>query len=67
MTAYQKFLLSLQEEVPVLNINAYLTRQGDWKFYTEEFWKDNPLNYYQYIQYNNIFGKNKIENWFTLK
>lgn len=58
MTGYQKFLLELSEQIPVINTLGYWGADGI--FYSLEdkespYWEQ--LNEYQILQYNYIFGK----------
>ncbi len=58
MTGYQKYLLDLSEELPVLAAGGYWTKDGD--FYTlsdEESPYYEMVNDYHILEYNYIFGK----------
>ena len=58
MTGYQKYLLELQEEIPVLNAQGYWTADGS--FYELDD-KSSPyydrINEYNILEYNYIFGQ----------
>ena len=70
-TGYQDFLLSLWEDLPVINPVGYLDRDGDWT--AEEHWEELPdyaresLAEYRILEYCNIFDKgSRPENFYTL-
>lgn len=65
-TPYQKFLMETQLEIPVLNVNAYQDKSGEWHFYSAEEPEHKLLQDYLKIQYNNIFDSKKITELFTL-
>ena len=69
MTGYQKFLLELSEDIPVINAFGYYTKDGT--FY-ETFDEDSPyydrIMEYAILQYNCLFdGKNRVEDFFELR
>ena len=70
-TGYQDFLLSLWEDLPVINPVGYLDRDGDWT--AEEHWEELPdyaresLAEYRILEYCNIFDKgSRPEDFYTL-
>ncbi len=69
MTGYQKYLLDLSEEIPVLAAGGYWTKDGE--FYTlddEESPYFERINDYHILEYNYIFGKgNRCLDLFSLK
>lgn len=60
MTGYQKYLVDLRKEIPVLSAGGYWTKDGE--FY-ELGDKESPcfekINEYHILEYNYIFGKGK--------
>ncbi len=60
MTGYQKYLLELSSEIPVLTAGGYWTADGDFYALDDEtspyFEK---INEYHILEYNYIFGKDK--------
>ncbi len=67
MTGYQKYLLDLSEEIPVLAAGGYWTKDGE--FYTlddEESPYFEMVNDYNILEYNYIFGKeNRYLDFFS--
>ena len=63
---YNRFLLDMMEEVPVLTVNGY--RDKNNVFYgeiNEESPYKDMLDLYQQTQYNNLIdSNNRIENFF---
>lgn len=63
-TGYNKFLLDIQEQVPVITANGYFG--GDGKFY--QFEEESPykdiLRKYSLLQYNNMFDYGNRRNQF---
>lgn len=58
MTGYQKYLLDLREEIPVLCAQGYWGADGnfyDLKDETSPYYE--KINEYQILQYNDIFGR----------
>ena len=66
LPAYNRFVLDLMEEVPVLTVNGYWDKNQE--FYgeiNEESPYKEKLDMYQYMQYNNLIDTQKrIENFF---
>ncbi len=60
MTGYQKYLLDLSEEIPVLTAGGYWTKDGEFYELSDE---ESPyfeiVNDYHILEYNYIFGKGK--------
>ncbi len=67
MTGFQKYLLDLSEDIPVLAAGGYWTKDGD--FYTlddEESPYFERINDYHILEYNYIFGKgNRYLDFFS--
>lgn len=68
MTGYQRYLLDLQEEIPVLNAIGYWTKDGDFYELSD---KTSPyfdlVNDYNILEYNYILGgKNRYLELFNL-
>lgn len=69
LTGYQKYLLDLYEEVPVLTQNGYIGADGVlYEADDEESPYRDRLNEYEILQYNNLFDRENIaEDFFYLK
>ena len=66
LTPYERFLMDLREDVPVITAHGYWDRNH--KFY-EEIDQPSPyleqLRLYEYTAYNNLIdSKNRVENFF---
>lgn len=60
MTGYQKYLLDLSDEIPVLASGGYWTRDGEfYELDDEESPYFEKINEYHILEYNYIFGKKK--------
>ena len=70
MTAYQKFLVDMQREIPSFTLHGYIDKNGLFYELDDEdspYYNDWVLRY-QYFQYNNQFDKGKREeSFFRLK
>ena len=69
LTGYQKFLMELSEDIPVINAFGYFTKEGT--FY-ETFDKSSPyyerIRDYAILQYNCLFdAKKRVPDFFELK
>ncbi|MDO5538472.1 MAG: LTA synthase family protein [Eubacteriales bacterium] len=68
MTGYQKFLLDMSQEVPLLTQFAYRGDDGILHEAGEESAYTSVLNEYAILQYNNIFdSKNHLDTFFHLE
>lgn len=67
MTPYQQFLMKLSEVLPVININGYMGINGQWYDYRSESPYTDCLEDYWNIQYNNMFDRNKVSEWFDVE
>jgi hypothetical protein len=66
LTGYQKFLIELNEEIPVLTSHGYLDKEGN--YYSLETTTEDILQTYNYLVYNNQFDRKKtVEDFFYLK
>ncbi len=62
MTAYNKYLMDLYEKYPVINVNGYIDKEGN--YYDANEMKDNPdLVDYNKIVYNAVIDKYKGLDW----
>lgn len=62
LTGYQKYLMKLMEQLPVINGNVYRDSQGIFHSYDED---ETLLNEYQILQYNHLVdGKNRVSGFF---
>ncbi len=66
MTGYNKFLLKLQEKVPVINAVGYIGDDGEHYTFDEESPYKNDILKYQILQYNNLIDtKHRYEEFFN--
>lgn len=66
MTGYNKFLLSLQKKVPVINAVGYIGDDGEHYTFDEESPYKNDILKYQILQYNNLIDtKHRYEKFFN--
>lgn len=65
MTPYQKFLAKLESEVPAININGYMGADGQWYGINQDSIYQSSINQYRNAQYNNIFDKKKLSDWYS--
>ena len=67
MPAYNEFLLDMAEEIPALNAFGFLTADGNWYQYTENY--DDiyrtKIKEYNMLQYNNTY-EDAIQEMFAL-
>jgi phosphoglycerol transferase MdoB-like AlkP superfamily enzyme len=61
-TAYNEYLLKLQEEVPVINAHFYMTKEGECYPLSEITQYSNLIRQYQSVGYNNALDK-KGKRW----
>lgn len=67
LTGYQKYLLDLYEQVPMITANAYQGADGELHELDEKSQYSDLIKEYQMIQYNNLFDyKNRIEEFYHL-
>lgn len=67
MTAYQKYLLDLYEQVPVITANAYQGKDGVLHGLDEISEYSDKIREYQMIQYNNLFdSSNRVADFYQL-
>ncbi len=68
MTGFDKYLLDLHEELPVINAICYEDAEGNIYDPSESSNFDERLNEYGKIQYNGLIDyKNRVDNFFNLK
>ena len=61
LTGYQKFLKQFYQEIPVINSNGYIDKNGNHHTFDEKNEYTQLINQYQMIQYNNLFDqKNRL-------
>lgn len=68
LTPYQQFLLSMHEQIPIINSLGYFGADGKFYEYDE---KKSPyydlINKYRIVQYNNVHdSKNRVDEMFYL-
>lgn len=67
LTGYNKYLLDLYEDIPVLDTVGYIDNEGNCYSYNDNTEYTELIKYYEYIQYNNVFDdEDKKVNWFYL-
>lgn len=68
LTGYNKFLLDLQKEVPVIGYVGYKCKNGKMYMNGDESEYSDKILEYQMIQYNQLFDtKNRLDDFFFLK
>lgn len=68
LTGYNKFLLSLQEELPVISAVCYKDKNGNVYANDEKSEYSDLLRSYQILQYNHLFDEeNRANDFFFLK
>lgn len=58
LTVYNRFLLNLMEEIPIIGMGGILDAEGnwyDWELWPEEY--EELLNQYKILQYNKVYDK----------
>ena len=67
LTGYQKYLLELMEEVPLITANGYRGADGKIHELDEKSEYSDKIKEYQMIQYNNLFdASNRVEEFYYL-
>ena len=67
MTGYQKYLMDLYEQVPMITANAYQGADGELHELDDKSQYSDLIQEYQMIQYNNLFdSKNRLEEFYYL-
>ena len=61
---YNNFLLKTSTVIPAMNLNGFLGTDQNWHTYDVLNEYSSQLFNYQYIQYNNVFSKNKNNSFF---
>ena len=65
LPGYQKFLLELREEFPVISSKICIDNRGNYLSPEEALAQSDRLREYQLLQYNNLFdGGNRAEAFF---
>lgn len=68
LTGYQKYLLDLQKEIPILTADFYEDNSGEFHSMEEEGKDNDKINEYQILQYNNMFDEeHRVDDFFFLK
>lgn len=68
LTGYNKFLLSLQEKLPVISAVCYKDKDGNVYANNEKSEYSELLRSYQILQYNQLFDeKNRVNSFFFLE
>ena len=62
MTAYQKYLLDLFEDIPVVNVNGYIDKDGNY-YEATEIRENSLLLDYNMIVYNTIIDNQQGTKW----
>ena len=67
LTGYQKYLLELMEEVPLITANGYRGADGKIHELDEKSEYSDKIKEYQMIQYNNLFdSSNRVQDFYQL-
>ena len=67
MTGYQKYLMDLYEQVPMITANAYQGKNGVLHELDEKSEYSDLIQEYQMIQYNNLFdSSNRVSEFYQL-
>lgn len=62
LTAFNKYMLDLYEQIPVVNINGYIDKEGT--YYDTSAMKENELlNEYNMLLYNSVMNNNNGVEW----
>lgn len=61
MPAYNKYLLELLKELPVINVAGYCDSEGNYYSWEDESPYEDLLNNYEKIQYNNLFDQENVD------
>ena len=68
MTGFDKYLIDLHKELPVINAICYEDAAGTIYDPTQSSQFDERLNEYEQIQYNGLIDyKNRVDSFFNLK
>lgn len=65
-TPYMDYLRELRKEIPVMNILGYMDSDYNFHEKTDLGKYKKKIKQYEYMQYNNIFDKNKVNELFSL-
>ena len=66
ITETEDYLRTLQEKIPVINAYGYMDSQSVFHSKTDLEEYQNLLQEYEYLQYNNIFDNDKIDELFQV-
>jgi phosphoglycerol transferase MdoB-like AlkP superfamily enzyme len=67
MTAYNRYLLDLYEEIPVINANGYIDNAGVYYGFESESIYSDKISEYNMVQYYNMFDKKHSDLYFTIR
>ena len=68
MTPYNQYLEELEKQIPAINANGYVTKDGKNVATQDEEDKDKWLTNYQYLQYNSLLDyKHRVDSFFSVK
>jgi phosphoglycerol transferase MdoB-like AlkP superfamily enzyme len=67
-TGYNKYLLDLMEDIPAMNAAGYFASDGMYYSISDETspYYDKLVEY-NVLEYNHLFGKNRVDEFFELK
>lgn len=57
LSDWQRFLLAVKEELPAINLNGYLDKEGVWRWIGEESVSLDAFQDYALVQYDMLFGE----------
>ena len=68
LTPYNQYLEELEKQIPAINANGYVTKDGKNVATQDEEDKDKWLTNYQYLQYNSLLDyKHRVDSFFSVK
>ena len=65
-TPYMDYLRELRKEIPVMNVSGYMDSDYNFHEKTDLGKYKKQIKQYEYMQYNNIFDKDKVDELFSL-
>lgn len=67
MAPYNRFLLDMRKEIPAMNLNGYILKDGSCHSYKEKTQVSDRINAYDILQYNSLFDENgRVDSFFSI-
>ena len=60
LSRYNEFLLDMRKNVPALNANGYVDKDGENHHFSEQNKYTKLITQYQYLQYNSLMDKKHV-------